>query len=96
MASTIRSCTPDNLGAGGNYARYANADVDANIATARATIDDAERARLYQEVDAQFAEDLPYIPLTHNIYVDVSTPRVQNYVPSPMDTHMFHRVWVEE
>ncbi len=86
----------DNLGAGGNYARYANADVDANIATARATIDDAERARLYQAVDAQFAEDLPYIPLTHNIYVDVSRPRVQNYVPSPMDTHMFHRVWVEE
>ena len=86
----------DNLGAGGNYARYANADVDANIATARATIDDAERARLYQAVDAQFAEDLPYIPLTHNIYVDVSLPRVQNYVPSPMDTHMFHRVWVEE
>ena len=86
----------DNLGAGGNYARYANAEVDANIATARATIDDAERARLYQAVDMQFAEDLPYIPLTHNIYVDVSLPRVQNYVPSPMDTHMFHRVWVEE
>ncbi len=86
----------DNLGAGGNYARYANAEVDANIATARATIDDVERARLYQAVDAQFAEDLPYIPLTHNIYVDVSRPRVQNYVPSPMDTHMFHRVWVEE
>lgn len=86
----------DNFGGGGNYARYANADVDANIATARATIDDAERASLYQAVDAQFAQDLPYIPLTHNIYVDVSLPRVQNYVPSPMDTHMFHRVWVEE
>ena len=85
-----------NLDAGGNNARYANAEVDANIATARATIDDAERARLYQAVDAQFAEDLPYIPLTHNIYVDVSRPRVQNYVPTPMDTHMFHRVWVEE
>ena len=86
----------DNLGAGGNYARYANAEVDAAIATARATIDDAERVRLYQAVDAQFAADLPYIPLTHNIYVDVARPRVQNYVPSPMDTHMFHRVWVEE
>jgi peptide/nickel transport system substrate-binding protein/oligopeptide transport system substrate-binding protein len=86
----------DNLGAGGNYARYANSDVDANIAAARATVDDAERTTLYQAVDAQFAEDLPYIPLTHNIYVDVSRPRVQNYVPSPMDTHMFHRVWVEE
>ena len=64
----------DNLGAGGNYARYANAEVDAAIATARATIDDAERVRLYQAVDAQFAADLPYIPLTHNIYVDVARP----------------------
>ena len=86
----------DNIGGGGNVARYANPDVDAIIATARATIDDAERVALYRQIDEMFAEELPYIPLMHNIYVDVSTPRLQNYVPSPMDTHMFHRVWVDE
>jgi ABC-type transport system substrate-binding protein len=85
-----------NSGAGGNYVLYSNPEVDANIEEARATLDDATRIQLYQAVDEQFAEDLPYIPLTHNIYVDVSQPYVMNYTPSPMDTHMFHTVWLEK
>lgn len=83
-----------NVGGGGNCARYRNARCDDNIRAARTALDGEERIRRYRAVDEQFARDMPYIPLTHNIYVDVSQPEVRNYRPSPMDTHMFHRVWL--
>jgi peptide/nickel transport system substrate-binding protein/oligopeptide transport system substrate-binding protein len=85
-----------NIGAGGNWARYKNAAVDAAIEKARATLDDATRVQLYKTVDDQYVQDLPYIPLFHNIWVDVSQPYVMNYVPSPMDTHMYQKVWLNK
>ena len=85
-----------NIGGGGNWARYENADVDEKIEMARASTDEAERVTLYQEIEAQFVEDLPYIPLTHNIYVDVSQPYVMNYMPSPVDAHQYQEVWLNK
>ena len=86
----------NNIGGGGNWARYSNADVDMKIAQARASTDDADRVALYQEIEAQFVEDLPYIPLTHNIYVDVSQPYVMDYMPSPVDAHQYQKVWLDK
>lgn len=85
-----------NIGTGGNWARYSNPDVDAAIEAARMTVNDDERVALYHQVDEQFAADLPYVPLMHNIYVEVVKPYVMNYTPSPMDTTMFHRVWLDK
>jgi len=86
----------DNIGPGGNWARFANADVDQLIEEARAALTDEERASLYGQADEKFAEVLPYIPLFHNVYVEGVQPYVMDYVPSPMDTHMFHRVWLDK
>ena len=85
-----------NIGTGGNWSRYQNADVDAKVAAARASTDEAERISLYQEIEAQFVEDLPMIPLTHNIYVDVSQPYVMDYVPSPVDASQYQKVWLDK
>lgn len=84
----------NNIDGGGNLARYTNAGVDEQIQAGRLSVDEAERLDAYGQIDAQYAEDLPYIPLTHNIYVDVHQPHVENYVPSPMDLHLYHRVWI--
>ncbi len=86
----------ENIGGGGNVARYSNPDVDLLLVEGRQSIEEADRLASYAEVDAAFAEDLPYIPLTHNIYVDVHQPWVEGYVPSPMDTHMYQNVWVSD
>jgi len=85
-----------NVDGGGNIARYVNADVDAQVAAARLSLDDAERTSDYQAIETQAETDLPYIPLFHNIYVDIRQPYVMNYVPSPMDMHMYQHVWLDK
>jgi ABC-type transport system substrate-binding protein len=86
----------DNIGLGGNWARFSNPDVDAAILAARASSDDAERTGLYQQIEQVLAEDLPYIPLTHNIYVDISQTYVMNYQPSPVDASQYQLVWLDK
>lgn len=86
----------DNIGSGGNYARYSNPEVDALLDQARASTDSNERAELYQQADALILEDLPYAYLTHNIYVDICQPYVKNYCPSALDVSMYHRVWLDK
>lgn len=86
----------ENIGTGGNWAHYSNPEVDEMITAARQSVDEQERVDLYKQIEAQFVEDLPYIPLTHNIYVDVSQPYVMDYTPSPVDSHMYNRVWLDK
>ncbi len=83
-----------NVGQSGNWARYRNSKVDAWINQARTTMNKTTRVDLYTEVHKQVMHDLPYIPLFHNIWVDVSQPSVHGYVASAMDTHMFQHVWI--
>ena len=85
-----------NIGAGGNFARYSNAEVDALIDQARASTSDEERAELYRQIDDTVLEDLPYAYLDHNIYVDVCQPYVKNYCPSALDVTTYHRVWLDK
>lgn len=51
---------------GQNYARYSNPDVDAAINEAGATLDEATKLAAYTTIQAQIAEDLPYIPVVLN------------------------------
>lgn len=84
-----------NIGAAGNYARYSNSAVDALLDQARASTDDGERAKLYQQADEASLADMPYAYLTHNIYVDICQPYVKDYCPSALDVSMYHRVWLD-
>jgi peptide/nickel transport system substrate-binding protein len=49
-----------------NVSRYSNADVDAALDEARATDDPDDEARLYGEVLAAAARDLPFLPFSHS------------------------------
>ena len=51
---------------GQNYARYQNADVDAAVAVAAGTLDETIKKDAYAKIQAQIAEDLPYIPVVLN------------------------------
>jgi peptide/nickel transport system substrate-binding protein len=48
-----------------NVAGYSNPEVDQALDAARMTADNSERAGLYQEIQRQLVEDLPFVPLTN-------------------------------
>ena len=85
-----------SIGGGGNVARYENPEIDQLIEQGRLSTDPDERAEIYETIARIVEEELPYLMLSHNIWVDVTTPRVKGFVPSAMDVHMFHRAWLEE
>lgn len=85
-----------NINGGGNWARFSDPAVDAKIEEARILTDDAARVALYQEIEKAATDSLAYIPLTHNIYVEVMQPYVMNYAPSPTDASQFHRAWLDK
>lgn len=80
----------------GNAARYRDPQVDTLLQQARTTLDDDARAKLYQQVEQAVLGELAYIPLLHNVYVDIHQPRVGGYVPSAMDAHNYRKTWVAE
>lgn len=51
---------------GQNYSRYSNATVDAAVEAAAATNDEATKKAEYAKIQAQIAQDLPYIPVVLN------------------------------
>lgn len=80
----------------GNSARYANAQVDSELATALKSPEDAQRETTYSAVDKTVAEQLPYIPLVHNVYVDIHAKRVQGYKYSALDLPDYSKVWLSK
>ncbi|MEU7172014.1 ABC transporter substrate-binding protein [Micromonospora tulbaghiae] len=80
----------------GNAARYTNPQVDALLAQARSNLDENARGGLYQQIGDAVLGELAYIPLLHNVYVDIHQPRVGGYVPSAMDAHNYRKTWVSQ
>ena len=68
-----------NKGPGGNYAFLADAAVDSMILRARATTDEAEKARLSREIDARVFDLAPWIFLWFPVDVWASQPDVKGW-----------------
>jgi ABC-type transport system substrate-binding protein len=82
-----------NIGAGGNVAQYQNNEVDRLIELGAQTVDQGKREEIYTQIGEKVLEDVPYFPLFHNIWVDISKPYIKNYRQNVMDTTMYHRAW---
>ncbi len=80
---SARIPTKDNEGAGSNYSRYINADVDKWIDDAAATTDTAARKDLYCKIAAQINADLPRILLYERLLVDAYRANLQGFTMSP-------------
>jgi peptide/nickel transport system substrate-binding protein len=74
------SSVPPN---GDNRGRYVNAEVDRLLERGRATIEPAERKRIYGEIQRLLADDLPYVPLWWWKNVIVKKPSIKNFTPYP-------------
>lgn len=78
----------------GNSARYTDPQVDGELVSALKDPQDAQRNSTYSTVDSTVAGQLPYIPLVHNVYVDIHSKRVQGYKYSALDLPDYSKVWL--
>ncbi|MFN3331170.1 MAG: peptide ABC transporter substrate-binding protein [Caldilinea sp.] len=75
--------TAANEGAGSNFSRYANADVDAWIDEAASITDPAARRDLYCKVAAQINKDIPRAFLYERLLLSGVRTNLQNFTVSP-------------
>lgn len=80
---SARIPTAANKGAGNNYSRWINPDVDQWIDDAAGTTDVAERQALYCKVAEAINRDLPRIPLYERLLITGVRTEVQNFRVSP-------------
>lgn len=76
-----------------NSTRYANPTFDSLFSLAVATLDDAERMRLYQQAEQVAVDDAPMIFIYNDMDFRVVQPYVQNYFSNPMDRRDLTEVW---
>lgn len=79
-------------GAGGNAAFYSSAMFDSLIITARATLDEAARVRMYQQADSLVHADAPWIFTVHPVDADLVQPWVQGYEIAPV---FYENKWLD-
>ena len=72
---------PANNNRGGNYLGYRNADVDRLLAAGLATLDQKERAGIYQDLQRLVMDDLPVLPLFYVPNVSAASDRLVNFRP---------------
>lgn len=72
---------------GQNYARYSNATVDAAVEAAAATNDEAVKKAEYAKIQAQIAQDLPYIPVVLN--ASQSFFNTKNFTGWPSESDLY-------
>lgn len=64
---------------GDNCSQYNNAEVDEMLNKARTTVDDDERVKLLQEVDAKIGEDVPVIPVMYYAHEVVASKKFKSF-----------------
>ena len=73
---------------------YANGEVDKLLERGRATFDQKERARIYQQVQKLIAADVPVVYLVYPAEVQALNKRVQGWVPMGYRDALTHMVGV--
>lgn len=77
----------------GNFARFSNPDVDAALATARATDDEAVQTEEYAKVQEIIADELPYIPIyVNSMLTEFNTSRATGW-PTDDDKYAMPASW---
>jgi peptide/nickel transport system substrate-binding protein len=76
---TLRIPVKDNDGAGNNFSRYSNPDVDKLIDDASATTDIAARKGMYCKIATQINKDLPRVFLYERLIINGYRTNLQNF-----------------
>ncbi len=87
----LLGCTAARKG-GNNIAKWCNKDFDLLITRAKEVSDIGERSRLYEDAQAIFHEEAPWVPLAHSVTVAPMSKKVKGYVIDPFSLHPFEGV----
>ncbi|MGN1400063.1 MAG: ABC transporter substrate-binding protein [Bacillus sp. (in: firmicutes)] len=85
----------DSIGSN-NYSYYKSPKVHELLLKARATIDEAEREKLYKEAQVLIKEDAPWIPLVHSQPALAGSSKVKNFIAHPTGSDWMDEVELAE
>lgn len=75
-----------------NNTGFSDPAIDALLEAARVEPDSAERMDLYADIEQQLVDAAPRIFLSHGLDAVLVTPRLENYVLTPISVPQWHRV----
>jgi dipeptide transport system substrate-binding protein len=91
--ATLFSCSAIGVS---NYSSWCNEEFEAAIQAAKQTSDQAERTALYTKAQEIFKAEEPAITLAHSRVFMPMNNKVINYKMSPLGTHIFKGVDIQE
>lgn len=77
---------------GSNYGQWCHPEFDALIKRAKQTPNQAERVKLYEQAQAVFKREAPWVPMAHSVVYQPALKRVQGFKMSPFGTTQFYGV----
>ncbi|HYG22695.1 MAG TPA: peptide ABC transporter substrate-binding protein [Verrucomicrobiae bacterium] len=80
---------------GNNETGWSNAGYDRLIAEAAKTADPVQRFEIFQQAEAIFLDELPFIPLYFYTRPTLIHPAVRNFFPTVLDMHPWKHVYLE-
>ena len=82
-----------NFGGAGNRSFWHNAEVDALLEAGRASVDLAERLRIYDRVQYIVNYEVPVIPIRQGMAAHAMSPSLRGFVIAPAGHNYFARVF---
>jgi dipeptide transport system substrate-binding protein len=81
---------------GQNLSKWCDKTFDADLKKARTLTDQAEREKIYKEMQAITRKEIPQLTIAHSIVFEPVSKKVTGYKISPLGAHEFHMVDVAE
>lgn len=79
-----------------NRVNMNNPEMDKLLDAGRATTDQAERLKIYRQVNNLLAKELPYLFLTYFDNISLANPAVKGLTPIPDGLLRLHSVWKDK
>jgi peptide/nickel transport system substrate-binding protein len=73
----------------GNTSHYRNAEVDDLLWTARTTLDQSERAKLYEKAATIIHDDAPWLFVNHTLHVRAHRAEIEGFVLNPLQMFFY-------
>ena len=92
----LLSCKADGTPASQNQSKWCNKQYDADLLKARTLSDQAERTKIYQDMQKIHHDELPWLNIAHSTVYEPVRKSVQGYKISPFGAHEFQNVDIAE
>ena len=92
----LLACNADGTAKAQNIAKWCNKDFDAKLAQASQIADIAARTKIYQEMQAIFKKEAPWVTIAHSTVFQPMSKKVVDFKLSPFGRNEFYGVDITE